>query len=241
MRVYSEAFTFMSSQCDQFGNWRPGEIMVAMQEMGGRQAALLQMSRDQMLARGVIWVLIRNEVKLLRSPKVGDVVVATTWPGTPRRTLYPRYHTFALEDGTPLAYGSGGWTLADIETHRMAYLPEINAMIPDNSDRKPPIGYPAAVRLLEGPARVMRRPLLFSDFDLNGHVNNTRVGDWVNDMLGADLIRERPVTHFLANYNREILPGGPVTLDLRLQDDAFSMTVERDGERLLDCGGTLGY
>ncbi len=241
MSVHTEKFIYMSSHCDQYGVWRPGEIMIAMQEMGGRQSAALGMSRDEMLARGVIWVLIRNEVKLIRSPRVGDIVVATTWPGTPRRTLYPRYHSFTLEDGTPLAHGSGGWTLADINTHRMAYLPDINAMMPDNSHLTPAIGYPGAVKLLQGEGKAVQRPLLYSDFDLNAHVNNTRVGDWAQDMLGAEILKDRPITHFLANYNREIMPGGPVTLDLKVQGDAFSMTVERDGERLLDCGGKLGY
>lgn len=241
MQPYVEKFTFMSSQCDQFGNWRPGDIMVQMQEVGGRQSALLGMGRGPMLERGVIWVLLRNELRLLRSPRVGEVVVAVTWPGAPRRTLFPRYHRFTLEDGTPLAYGTGGWTLADVHTRRMASLPEICAMVPDAGGPAPEIPYPGPVRLLEGPGRQMRRPLLFSDFDLNGHVNNTRAGDWLNDLLGADIIRRRPVTRFLANYNREILPGGPVTLDLRVGEEAFSMTVSRDGDRLLDCGGELGY
>ena len=85
------------------------------------------------------------------------------------------------------------------------------------------------------------RPMLrYCDVDVNGHVNNTRAGDWICDMLGPERLKGRPIRHLVINYSREITGGDPVDLSLTLRDDRFSMACRRDGDLLLCCGGELG-
>ena len=185
MRELSERFLFTLSLCDRWGYWLPSQILMMMQEMGGRHGHMLGFGRAEMLAKNTAWVLARNEYRLHRLPEPGDIIIARTHPGQARRALYPRYHTFELEDGTLLLEGIGGWTLCDITTRRMANLPEIAALMPDTSDLPKPLGnFPAAVEMLEGETIRAARELHYCDVDVNGHVNNTRAGDWVCDMLG---------------------------------------------------------
>lgn len=129
MRELTEKFLFTLSLCDRNGYWLPSQILMMMQEMGGRHGQTLGVGRAEMLAKNAVWVLTRNEYRLLRLPRPGELIVAKTHPGPARRTLYPRYHTFELEDGTPLAEGIGGWTLCDVSTRRMAHLPEVAGLI----------------------------------------------------------------------------------------------------------------
>lgn len=241
MRELCEQMLFTVSLCDRQGYWLPSQIMMAMQEMGGRHGQIIGVGRAELLEKNVVWVLARNEYRLHRLPKHGDTIICKTHPGLARRTLYPRYHSFELEDGTLLAEAIGGWTLADITTHRMANLPEVAALMPDTSDLPAPFGsFPAAVEPLKGETRRALRELHYCDFDVNQHVNNTRCGDWVCDMLGEEALKGRPIRHLVCNYSREILPGAPVELSLTLQDDRFFMQCEREGDLLLSCSGELG-
>lgn len=241
MRELTEKFLFTLSLCDRNGYWLPSQILMMMQEMGGRHGQTLGVGRAEMLAKNAVWVLTRNEYRLLRLPRPGELIVAKTHPGPARRTLYPRYHTFELEDGTPLAEGIGGWTLCDVSTRRMAHLPKVAGLIPDTADLYKPFGsFPSAVEALEGETEHSLRELHYCDFDVNGHVNNTRAGDWVCDMLGPERLKGRPVRHLVVNYSREILPGGPVELSLTASGDRFFLRCEREGELLLSCGGELG-
>ncbi len=239
MRVLTETAPLISNAKDRFGNLRPTHLMVVMQEMAGRHAIFLGAGRDDLLKMGAVWILIRNEIRIYRQPQVNDTIVATTYPGTPRRTLYPRYHRFQLEDGTVLAEGVGAWTLADVESRRMVNLPQVTALMPDTSDLEKPIGYPGAVEMVEGRQIGMERALRYSDFDVNQHVNNTRCGDWVCDMLDEQVLKTHAITRFLANYRREVLPGGPLDLSMQVADDRFSFACHREGEMLLDCSGWL--
>lgn len=238
-RILRERFLFRSSQADRYGAFKPSELLVVMQEMAGQHSALLGLDRATLLKHHAIWVLMRNEFQLFDSPAVGEPVIAETWPGTPRRTLFPRYHRLSREDGRVLAIGVGGWTLADTRSHRMTTLPELLSRIPDTRDLAAPMGFPQAVRMIEGAERSAVRDIAFSDFDFNQHVNNTRCGDWACDLLGEERMRGRFVSRFVANYDREILEEGPVQLTLHQAGDAFSLRCERDGQMLLSCGGQL--
>lgn len=246
MRVLEEQFMFRPMQQDRYGAWKPSAVMAVMQETAGTHSAHLGLSREQMIEQHhAVWVLTRNELEIFHHPQVGDMVTATTWPGPSRRGLYPRYHHFLAADGTLLARAVGGWTLADIHTRRMVDLPAVAAHMPDTADIERYTSYPRPVQLVaEGEHRAAQRPVLFSDIDQNQHVNNTRCADWVCDLLaaddlGGDLLKRRRIAALATNYRQEILPGGPVTLSLMAADDRFSMTAERDGERLLEVGGTL--
>lgn len=238
-RILRDRFLFRSSQSDRYGAFKPSELMICMQEMAGHHGELLGLGREELLQHHAIWVLIRNEFQLFATPKVGEAVLAETFPGQPRRTLFPRYHRFTREDGSLLAIGVGGWTMADTRSHRMCAIPELLARIPDTSDLAPLMAYPGAVQPLAGQAKQMERLIAFSDFDFNQHVNNTRCGDWLLDMLDESLLKTHFVSRFLANYDREVLLSGPVSLSLWQQGNRFSLRCERDGQRLLDCGGEL--
>lgn len=239
MSILRERFLFRSSQADRHGAFKPSELMVMMQEMAGQHGALLGLGRGELLRHHAIWVLIRNEFQLFDSPAVGEPVLAETWPGTPRRTLFPRYHRFLREDGRLLAIGVGGWTMADTRTHRMTVIPELMGRIPDTGDLEPPMGFPQSAQMLEGGERSAVRDIAFSDFDFNQHVNNTRCGDWALDLLGDEALTTHFVSRFVANYDREILDEGRVQLTLNREGDAFSLRCEREGQRLLSCSGTL--
>lgn len=240
MRELKEKFLFTHSQCDQYGHWLPGDLMTRMQDLGSRHSGYLGASRDELLRKDAVWVLTRNELRVFSQPKAGDLIVASTYPGTVRRTLYPRYHRFETEDGRLVAEGLGGWTLADIHTRRMAHLSEIASLMPDTSDLPRPFGgFPAAVEELPGEGEKSLRELRFCDFDLNGHVNNTKAGEWVCDALGARRLRGFHIEHLVVNYLHEILPGAPLEVSLRTEGPRFSLRFERDGAALLLAGGEL--
>ena len=239
MMLLRERFHFPSSQADRYGSWKPSALMVMMQEMAGQHGALLGLGREDLQAHHAIWVLFRNEFQLLDSPAVGEPVIAETWPGQPRRTLFPRYHRFLREDGSVLALGVGMWTMADTRTQRMALVPELLERVPDTGSLEPPMGQPQAVQRIDAEPMRSSRMISFCDFDHNQHVNNTRCGDWALDLLGESRMKTHYVSHFVANYDRQILTEGPVELALRQREDGFSLICQREGQTLLSCGGSL--
>lgn len=62
----------------------------------------------------------------------------------------------------------------------------------------------------------------YSDFDVNGHVNNTKYIAWLCDALGFDALRGAYIGDLVAGYEKEIRGHDPLRVTLARNDDAFS-------------------
>ena len=111
-------------------------------------------------------------------------MVHTTWPGEMNRFFCPRYHVFSLEDGTPLA-AAGALGDARHEAAPHCQPAEGRSRLSDNSDLPAPVTLPTRLPALQGETpQVFNRTPQYSDFDVNGHVNNTKYIAWLCDALG---------------------------------------------------------
>ena len=176
LKTYSETFTVQATDCDKYCRMRLDSLFISMQEVGSRHAERIGAGYGEMMARGLFFVLARIHVNITRAPRVGERVVHTTWPGMTNRFFCPRYHVFTLEDGTPLATAGALWVMLDTVNRRIANASAVNLPFPDTSDLPAPIDLPTRMPASHGAneaACQMRRPV-FSEFDVNGHINNTK-------------------------------------------------------------------
>ena len=127
----------------------------------------------------------------------------------------------------------------DTETRRMLPPGEVGRLIPDNRDLTVPMNLPATVGQLQGEEFVSEHLPVYTDLDVNGHVNNTRYADWLCNALGTEtMMRFEPETVIL-NYNHEILPDQRVTLHRVMKDEQFRLTGYVDDSIAFDIGGSL--
>ncbi|MBQ8128888.1 MAG: hypothetical protein IJ175_01395 [Clostridia bacterium] len=90
------------------------------------------------------------------------------------------------------------------------------------------------------PAETERRPL-YSDYDLNGHVNNTRYIAWLCDALGRSAFDDgRALQELTVSYEKEIRGEGALRQLLTRSNGAFSYRLlSPEGTRHFEARGTL--
>lgn len=236
--VLTKEFLLLSDYCDRYGRWRPSQMLVAMQEMAGEHSEVLGVGRERVLEAGAIWVLTRTELHIHRYPVFLDRITARTFPTAPRRTLYPRFFVFADDEG-PVASASTYWAVMHLAEQRMVSMPWLNEQIPDNEALERPLGYPGSTTLATGEEQLLQYQPVYADYDLNGHVNNTKCADWACNLLGSRVLARQPVSTLILNYSREIRGSAPVDFSFRFGGDAFSLRCLRDGVAHMDVSGTL--
>ena len=218
MKTYDESFTLLTRDCDLKGTWRLSAVMEAMQEAAGALCMLLGCGREKLIRQNIVWVLSRSELHMNRYPRLGEKITLHTFPTPNRICFFPRYYVFTDERGEMIGKAGTLWLLLDTQTRKMLPPGDIGRMIPDNRDLSVPMKLPATVGNLQGEEFVSTYMPVYSDLDVNGHVNNTRYADWLCNTLGIDqMLRSEPET-VIFNYNHEILPGQKVTLR-RIQKD----------------------
>ena len=214
LRQYSETFTVQATDCDVRRRMRPAALFVAMQEGGERHAVSLGVGYDAMMARGLFFALTRVHVHFLRAPRCGERVVHTTWPGTSNRFFCPRYHIFSLEDGTQLAAAASLWVMLDARERRIVSPASVDLRFPDTSDLPAPIDLPTRMPRPGEVSEAFTRMPLYSDYDINGHVNNTRYIGYLCDALGHDVMQDHYLLDLTAGYEKEIREPHPLKLSL---------------------------
>ena len=239
LKIYKEENVLRASECDLSSQWKPSAILENMQEMAGKHAELLGVGRNALMQQGMVWVLTRVEVEMDRYPRHTDTVATETFPMPVRRWFFPRYFIFRDEQGQELGRAGSLWVLLDVTTRKMARPDAVARLMPDNSDLLAPLGLPATVSEVSGTLQAGTLSPLYTDLDMNGHVNNVKYMDWCCNALGIDVLRRRCLRRFDINYDLEIRPGQEIRTELRTLGDDFSFCGFEGEKRHFDIGGTL--
>lgn len=228
------------SACDFTGCWRPSAILETMQEIAGSHSLLLNCGRDDMMKKNIVWVITRIEVKMNRYPVAEEEIIITTFPKEVRRWFFPRYFTFSTPQGEILGHASTIWVLLDINTRKMVPPTDIIALMPDNSDIQAPMGLPSPTKLLsDDNIKMVDYQPLYSDIDVNFHVNNTKYIEWFCNMVGIDTLKNQVMESFCLNYDAEIRPDESITLELRTQENERSLTGFKEDTKHFEISSVL--
>ena len=238
-KTYTQEFRVASYQADLTARMKPSAILEIMQEMAGAHAELLDVGRSRLDPMNLAWVLTRVEVRMERYPRSGEMIQVETFPMPNRRVFFPRYFIFRDGAGNQIGCAGSMWVVLDVTTRRMVSGAEITAFMPDNSDLTAPMGMPVTVEEIAADSEEALRLPVYTDLDVNGHVNNTRYLDWCCNALGIDVMRTHEMRRFAVNYNQEILPGQEVHTVLRRNEDSFSFSGFEGDKRHFDVGGAL--
>ena len=225
--------------CDVSAIWRPDAIFLAMQEISGAHTRVLGCDHEGALPPSILWVLYRMRLDIYRDMRVGDTVTLRTYHTQNLRMFFPRHYGFYAQDGSLVASASSLWLLMDRDTRRMTDCEPIRRILVDTVGSEPALERPDSVTMLPDVSLVEDRLPVYSDLDLNGHVNNARYVTWLCDLLGVDCLKKHRIQSLLVNYRAEIRPGVPVTLRLAKTDQAVSLEGIHDGQQCFCCGGIL--
>lgn len=239
LKIYEESKLIRTSNCDFTGKWRVSDILALLQEGAGTHAHFLGCGRDVMLQDNIVWVLSRTELVMDRYPGVGETIRMETFPMSNKRWFFPRYFLLYDEQGSVIGRAGSLWLLMDYVERKMAAPEAALKYLPDNSDLTPPLAFPGNIPMVEGEPLLSARRPMYSDIDVNQHVNNTRYADWLCDALGVQAMRQKEIARMLIHYNHEILPETEIQLALERRENDLRMSGTHGETRHFEIGATL--
>ncbi len=239
INTYDETFILRPRDCDLNEKWRPSAILETMQDAAGAHSFLLGCGREELVKKNIVWVLSRSELHVDRYPSVGEKITVHTFPTPTRICFFPRYYIFTDEHGEMVAKAGTLWLLLDLTTRRMLPPGDVARLIPDNRHLSVPMNLPATVGNLQGEEFVSQYRPVYTDLDVNGHVNNTRYADWLCNALGIELMTEFEPERIILNYNHEVLPEHLVTLHRILKGNEYRLSGIVSDSTAFEIGGSL--
>ncbi len=208
--IYSQEFYVSEATVDRFGRLKPSMLLYFAQEAAGKHFDLLCPDASAMEENRLFWAIIRNRVQVTRLPHVGETITLETWPMPTTRTAYPRSMIAYDAQGCELFRSISLWVLMNLDSRAMV-LPGKSGVIVNGTLRGNELAAPNSIlpKLLENS---MTRTVRYSHLDRNGHMNNTRYLEWVDDLLPSAFHASHAVREFTICYLNEATEGQKIDL-----------------------------
>ena len=239
MNIFERHHTIQANECDMFSLWRPGAVMVAMQETASEHSSILGVGMKEMTENGIAWVLSRGRVQMHRMPHCSERITIRTYPLAPRHLFWPRVHIFFDEQGVEIGQAVCLWLVMDMTDRRAVKNSYVESRMPLNRELSCSIGMPATVYPIDAPCVKRLLEPQFTDADCLGHVNNTRYLDWCCNALGYPVMKDYYLSSFEVNYTAETRLSEQLTTALCLQGEHFSYTGCMDDTQHFAISGRL--
>lgn len=224
--MYKEKVQITSVDVDENLELRLSNLFKYMQQVASNHAENIGVGHWELLKHNMLWVVIRMEVKIYRTPKLDEIITVTTHPGETRSFIYPRLFEVYDNKGNLIVAASSLWTIIDKTTRRVVLKPEGLAKIKAEVN-KSDLPLPEKVDG-ETSNLVDTRKVRYTEIDLNGHLNNTQYIEFILDTHEPSFYREHRITGINITYEKEIRSGHVVNLysDLKTPVEVIKGTVD---------------
>ena len=227
--IYRAQFTVHSTDCDPYNRMKPSALLSIMQEVAGDHCKDTPVDWESLAARNLFFAITRQHVQITRLPRQGEVITVETWPGITSRVAYPRSTVCYDSEGNELFRAMSLWVLMDMTTRAMV-LPGKSGVELTGSVRGNELATPGSLAPKSFTAN-MRRQVMYSELDRNGHMNNCRYMDWMLDILPSGFHASHPLTDFTVSYLSEAKEGQQVDLSYELTPEGIlSVEAQRPGD-----------
>ena len=214
--IYRKQFTITDLHLDRFLRLKPSVLLYLAQEVATDHAAMLGTDWESLVQKNLFWAVIRHKVQITRLPLAGETVTVETWPLPATRVAYPRATIAFDAEGKELFRTMALWVLMDTQTRAMV-LPGKSGVDVPGIERGLEAAMPGSI-VPKAMANSVVHTVGYSLLDRNGHMNNTRYLDWVDDLLPAAFHEHHPAREFTVCYLSEAREGQQITLDWQLSE-----------------------
>ncbi len=201
---------------DRYGRLKASRILALIQDVSGDHSDLLGTNREALMERGLFWAIIRHRVQITRLPGAGETLRLETWPMPTTRTAFPRSTIAYDADGHECFRSISLWILMDANTRAMV-LPGKSGVEVTGLLRGCELAAPGSI-IPRDMGEETLRTVRYTDLDVNGHMNNCRYLDWVEDLLPSAFHAHHQIREFTLCYISEIREGEQLHLHWEVEN-----------------------
>jgi len=230
--VWQETVPIRFGSIDKSNRLTLDAIFRFFQEAAISHADNLRVGRDVMESTGQVWIISRMSVLVERRPKYLETVNVRSWPCGWEKLFAIRDYDIRDKDNNAAVSARSAWIIVDMQKRRPLRPQSVMDNLPLNEGlfAMSPETQPITALAERDNLKIMaERKALYSDLDYNGHVNNARYIQWIEDTLDPQILEKAEKIRLDINYVNEILEGEIIELlSAPINDDKTPVNTNAD-------------
>ena len=213
--AHSRIYNLDVEHVDKNKTLRLSNLFLMFQEIAQEHAELLDIGKDKVFNNGRKWIITRYKTKIIRMPKFGEQVTLYTYPGKNNPFFFYRHFYLKDEKGNIIAISSSVWAILDEKTNKIIVNPFGKNLLEESTDFE--LDIPNKIEE-DASNKIKEHKLEYSDIDINGHLNNTRYIELIQNLHNSDFYKDNEIDSIILNYFSEIKEDETVSLYLDKND-----------------------
>lgn len=207
---------------DTLRRLRPQTLFAFLLNSAWNHAKGTSYGHDELSARNMKWVLIKMQMLIKRLPRWGERITIETW-GKRRVKLYALRDFIVMSDGgEKIVSATSSWMVLDKTSGRPQRFDRKSDSLPWQPGKDEMETSLEKVRELKGGKQTGRFRVLFSDIDVNHHVNSARYLQWMIDSHAHEYLETSSLGSIELSFLSEALP----------KDEVIVLSEETEGREL---------
>lgn len=188
---------------------------------------------NDLAARGLMWVVVRYEVELEKALLSGEKVSLSTWATPFRHKMSQRNYLARNQKGDCMLRAAGIWAVVDRKTRSMVDPVKLELFLPGEATGEE-LPRPVSPKKLI-PQQTDTYVVAESDLDMNGHMNNCRYFDLIQNCMHC-LPVGKQLTRIQAVFMNEARLGDKLMIHWGTESDKWFFSGEKDHDECFQIG-----
>lgn len=193
-----------SFDADMHNQLKISSVFNYMQDIAAKHADDLGVGYHALQENKIYWVLSWAKIEITGNlPSYGETVAIETWAKKKHRLYYMRDFLFRNKDEGIIIKGTSAWLLLDSQSGRLTDLKRIGMELPSFPEEQAIEEYPAKFEYICNEPLLSERTVLYSDIDINKHVNNSRYIEFILDCYNYEEHEKQQIKALTVSYKGE--------------------------------------
>ena len=188
--MYYSEYQVSTKDCNARESLNVLSLLNYMQDAAWQNASELKFSTHDLMKHGITWVMNRMKIQFHHMPLHQEVFTIETWPAAMDKYYTQRDFRIWGANKRLLGEATSNWLVMDMKDRKLIPIPEFiseSGLTVDRDNMEPASG-----KIKFDDNRVENQTSIdvsWFDLDINNHVNNVKLYQWLLDSLGGEFLQ----------------------------------------------------
>lgn len=227
--IFESEFMVSAHDTDIRNHCKLTNILNYLQETAGRHVAKFGLDALKLMHDNIGWVLSRLKIQMLHYPEWQEKVIIRTWSRGAKGIMAYRDFEILNGDREIIGRGTSAWLMIDIVKRRPIRLKSFVENFPQNKEDISLCEELKKIPEHTDLEKVFTIPVMYSDVDINHHVNNVKYARWQIDAIPVTALLERSIKDFEIDFLHEAKLGDKMTIACKKEDEIYYTNTHNGG------------